>query len=96
MAGEDRAYSKWVKAQPCCKCRRAPPSTQHHVRRPSTGLAQRSHDHESIPLCGQCHLIDLANLSGQFRGWEKAQLREWQREEIARHRASYASTPGCF
>jgi hypothetical protein len=87
MAGEDEAYLARVRALPCrvidlhtaTPCRGG--IEAHHAgARP--GIALKSHDHTTLPLCAQHHR-DLHALAGPFRGWRKAELRSWAEMEIA-------------
>ena len=71
----DPAYSEFIRSQPCCACCRPPRSEQHHCT--GAGMALRSDDRDSMPLCTQCHR-DFHAAAGQFRGWVKRRRRWWQ------------------
>lgn len=52
---ENRAYTRWVKAQPC-KCRRRPADDPHHIiGHGMDGTATKVHDLFVFPLCRVCH-----------------------------------------
>jgi hypothetical protein len=106
MAGEDDAYTRWVRKQPCSWCMRPGPNECHHHtegqnavaadRGPKhkggkRGLGQRAHDHESMPMCIKCH-HNVQTFSGPFAGMSKAERARWQDEQVKRHRAEYDDT----
>jgi hypothetical protein len=78
MAGEDPDYIGRVKALPCAVdgCR-SPWQDAHHPT--GAGMALRSSDLYAIPLC-HAHHMAFHSLSGPFKGWTKAKIREWQLE----------------
>ena len=54
------------------------------------GMAQRSHDYFSIPLCMKCHIPGIHKLGGFFAGWTREQANEWEAEQVRIHRNRYA------
>jgi hypothetical protein len=52
-------------------------------------MGMRAHDHESMPLCLPCHVPGLHALAGNFKGWTRGRLREWQDVQIAACRAAW-------
>lgn len=95
MAGEDRKYSRWIRSLPCAMCGAPGPSDQHHLG--GAGMALRSHDHESLPLCfsrperAGCHVDGLHSARGRFAAMGKDQRKAWERETAARLRSDYLS-----
>lgn len=75
----DSDYLRRVRALPCCKCG-GKGGEAHHTTF-GRGMAQKSPDRETMPLCWQCH-YDFHSLTGPFKGWEKQQIREWQRLQV--------------
>jgi hypothetical protein len=84
VAGEDRSYIAWIRSLNCCAPRSPTclmaPSEAHHSTHHS-GMGQRSHDHEAIPLCRNCHRA-FHDARGPFRGWDKAKRLQWQDEQV--------------
>lgn len=85
MANEDPEYSRWVREQPCSMCMKKPPSEQHH--RSGAGMALRAHDHESMPLCRDCHHHALGRLSKEDR-------RAFEEDAIAHMQSLYLMRGG--
>lgn len=98
MAGEDKAYTDWIRTQPCAMTetvgRCIGPVAAHHRKGGGrkTGMGLKAHDHETIPLCTRHH-DDFHHLTGPFKGREKAWLAGWQQSEIDEHRRIYGITP---
>lgn len=92
MAGEDPAYSEWVRSQNCAECAAFPRSNQHH--KTGAGMGLRAHDHDSFPLCGSgvrgCHGSFHCLTFGPFTAWTKDRLRDYQAKMVKRYRARYA------
>lgn len=63
---EDRKYLDWVKTLPCCGCD-APADDPHHLHgRGFKGMATKTPDYFTIPLCRTCH----DNLHRDVTRWE--------------------------
>lgn len=88
MAGEDKDYTDWLRAQPCNQCGKQAGCDPHH--RTGAGMGMRSHDHKAIPLCRTCHTEFHAG-SGFFKSLDKQGKRDYQDEAIERCRRSYSS-----
>ena len=86
MAEEDAAHLARIRALPCARCQRPPPSEAHH--RTGAGMALRAHDHDAMPLCASCHR-DLHAMTGRFRTWTRHQLRVWQQERVVEMRSRF-------
>lgn len=54
------------------------------------GMAQRSHDYFSIPLCMKCHIPGIHKLGGFFAGWSRERANAWEEEQVGIHRRRYA------
>lgn len=80
MAGEDREHVRRVKLLSCAVCGKWP--TQAHHRH-AKGLGIRAHDHETIPLCFNCH-GDIHQLRKGFKGMSYIDIRAWEEVEILR------------
>lgn len=52
------------------------------------GMAQRSHDHTTVPLCHQHHK-EHHEFLGRFRDMNRHQRREWQTEMAWKYREKY-------
>lgn len=81
MADEDPEYTAAVRRLPCKgpKCERRLAAQAHH--RTGAGMAQRAHDHLSMPLCVFCH-HNFHAAAGEFKGWGKLRRDCWQDEKI--------------
>ena len=92
MAGEDRAYCRWIRTQPCLMSHLSScfglAEADHAGRRP--GMALKCHDHETIPLCHKHHMERHA-LSGAFKGWDRRRWREWADHWIAEMRSRWST-----
>lgn len=92
MAGEDPAYTEWLRTQPCAACGKPGPCVPHH--RTGAGMGLRAHDHEAVPLHNEpCHLSHLHKWRGPFRSFTREQMRAWHDVQIREHRARYADDP---
>jgi hypothetical protein len=94
MAGEDPDYLRWIKGQRCCapvSCSRWPCDAHHSTV--GRGKGQKSHDHESMPLC-RLHHMEFHAASGPFHGWIQERRAKWQRFQTALHRECYKGDPG--
>jgi len=73
-------YLERVRELPCASCGMEPAGNAHHAT--GAGMALRSSDHDTIPLCGSgttgCHGSFHALTFGPFRGWDRQALRDWQ------------------
>lgn len=87
----DAAYLAYVRTLPCC----APhtwatahdlgfPSDPHHTKSRGAGGSDR----DTIPLWRGCHR-DVEAFAGAFRGWNKAQLREWYAAQVEATQVAY-------
>lgn len=99
MAGEDRAYTDWLRTQPCAACASFPPppnsprkfdATVVHHPKQMNGTARRGHDHTGIPMHNRCHQ-DLHDLRGAFWRHNKLTRKLWELEQVGRLRALYGS-----
>lgn len=54
------------------------------------GMAQKSHDYFSIPLCMKCHVPGIHKLGGYFEGWTREAANAWEEQQVAIHRQRYA------
>lgn len=63
-----KEHLKLIKSLPCCVCSSPPPNDAHHIKN-NTGLALKSSDFETIPLCSSCH-YDFHHGIGK-KEWEK-------------------------
>jgi len=88
MAGEDPAYTAWLRTLPCRVhgCHRTP--EVHHVRH-HTGAGLRPHDNQGIPLCHRHHMA-LHAAAWPF-SLAKAKLKAWQHAQVAELRAVWES-----
>lgn len=89
MAGEKPAYTAWIRSQPCAASLLSECDggvCAHHTGR--KGLSQRAHDDTCIPLCHQHHM-EWHAAGGPFKGWGKAQRREWSEIGVGLIRALY-------
>ncbi|ANI28885.1 hypothetical protein PL78_03390 [Yersinia entomophaga] len=64
---ENRKYLQWVKSQPCCGCGHQADDPHHIIGHGQGGMATKSHDLFTIPLCRQCH----DGLHRDQRAWER-------------------------
>lgn len=87
MADEDPRYTKWLKLQPCRKCKSHNGVDAHH--RMGAGMGLRSHDHDAISLCRSCHAAAHA-YSGPFEGWDRVRMRGWHDRQAQVQRVLYA------
>lgn len=95
MPGEDKEYTKWLRAKPCSMCGSSdsfndPIQIHHSTRR--RALGRRAHDHDSMPLCLRCHR-HFHDAAGRFAGWTRGMRRAWQGEMVRKLRAEYEA---CF
>lgn len=88
MAGEDPKYLGWIRSHPCSilGCLVAPVHAHHKT---GHGMSQKSHDHESMPLCWQHHR-QLHQLNGHFLGWTGHELADWQAEQVTHYRRIFS------
>lgn len=91
MANEDSSYLSRIRKQDCQKCGRRPCQAHH---RTGAGMALRAHDHETISLCVECHASIHELTHGEFSGWTKGELREWQREAVESNRRRFGLEDG--
>lgn len=54
------------------------------------GMAQRSHDYFSIPLCLKDHEPGVHKLGGFFAGKSRAWANDWEERQVNAHRNRYA------
>ncbi len=81
-------YLDWVRNQPCIfeggDCEG--PVCAHHEQ--GHGLALKAPDDRTMALCHRHHM-DLHALRGRFKGWTKAQRKQWEAEMVEKYRALY-------
>lgn len=53
-------------------------------------MSQRSHDHQSMPLCWRHHR-HLHELAGHFAGWTGEQLALWQEAQVELYRGIFTN-----
>lgn len=63
---EDSKYTRWVKTRPCCGCGERSDDPHHIIGHGQGGMATKSHDFFTIPLCRKCHDA----LHKDVVGWE--------------------------
>ena len=83
MAKKDPEYLRRVKWMRCHICHDWP-CDAHHIT--GAGMGMKAHDRDTIPLCRKHH-SELHSLSGYFKGWSGAKLRNWQVEAVRQTRA---------
>lgn len=90
MSGEDEEYTRHLRQLPCEMARHGGCQGEVHVHHAQgrKGLGTKNHDHTGKPLCVGHHTARHA-LSGPFRGWVKAQIRDWEEATSARLRREY-------
>lgn len=86
MANEDRAYTAWIRKQPCVACSAGPPSEAHHMC--GAGMGLRAHDHTVVPLCSGCHK-DHHEFRGHFYGMDRHERKKWQESRMKDLRKEY-------
>ncbi len=86
MASECPDHLRSVRLLPCCardlghECY-GPIEAHHAGRKP--GMGMKAHDMTCIPLCRGHHTgAGIHALHGPFKGWTRAQVREWQDKMI--------------
>jgi len=79
MANEDRGYLERVRSLPCARCKTRHGICAHHLT--GAGMGLRAHDHQTIPMCHNCHMQFHA-ASGQFKTLDKAARMAWQKFNI--------------
>lgn len=62
-----KMHMKRVSSLFCCVCHSPPPNDAHHIKN-NTGMALKSSDFETIPLCSKCH-YDFHHGIGK-KAWE--------------------------
>lgn len=88
MAGEDKGYSDWLKRRRrCAWCGREGAIVVHHSTHHS-GMGQRAHDHDAIPLCAACHQ-DFHDATGRFKGMPKRERLDWQDKMVERYQKEF-------
>ena len=93
MAGEDPEHLRRLRALPCAKCNKPPPSQAHHSTQ-GRGMSQKTHDHLAMPLCADCHW-DFHHACRQFGKMAKAERKAWQAEMSERYMPKNVD-PDCF
>lgn len=79
--GGDPTYLCFVRSLPCCICQKAAPSHPHHATLLGRGKSQKSHDHQTMPMCFECHRA-FHDLSGYFDGWTRDGLVLFQELQV--------------
>jgi hypothetical protein len=82
----DVDYMLLVKTMPCCARGIAGHVCSGRVEADHAGLrptGRKADDRTVIPLCQQGHL-ERTNFSGPFRSWDRARMRAWLDEQIAK------------
>lgn len=92
MANEERERLEWLRKQPCCLKGngRCFGTVQAHHAPGHKGMGTRNHDDTGKPLCVQHH-TERHSVSGHFRGWDKARLRDWEELQAEAYRRAYAA-----
>lgn len=80
--GADFDRLAWIRKQSCCACNAPPPNHAHHLIGDRKGLALKTPDAATMPLCMQCHK-DLHEKLGMFRVMNRDDLLSWQRAKVA-------------
>ena len=92
MAGEDKAYTTWIRSLQCAACEDQQHKTSCH-HRTGAGIAKRAHDWEAMPLCGNgtqgCHGSLHSLMFGSFKGYTKDRIRDWQEQCVKSLRSEY-------
>jgi hypothetical protein len=90
----DRGFLEFLRHRPCRVTwwhEHASIIDPHHARHDENGAsvgANLKNDKRACSLCRICHgCIDP--LSGPFRGWTRARVREWMDAQIAEQRAEF-------
>ncbi len=62
---EDPDHLNFIRSLPCCLCLNKERSEAAHIRfacpevdKRETGMQEKPHDMWTLPMCGECHLID--------------------------------------
>lgn len=96
MAGEDRAYTDWLRVNVACQaplpheCKGVEIHHPTHLRH--TGHdGRRAHDHFGVRLCLTSHVGGLHGLApnGGFGGYRKREVQSFCEEMAAENRARY-------
>ena len=87
---EDQDRLDWLHGRPCAApghehCRL--PVDVHHDTQ-NRALGTKSPHSCGIPICHVAHMGFHSN-SGPFKGWKRAQLREWQTAQVERFQAAW-------
>lgn len=90
MAQEDREYLNYIRGLRCAceghgEC--IGPVQAHHATG-KKGIGTKNHDHRTIPLCSGHH-TERHSLSGYFRDFHKADIREWEERLAGECRRQY-------
>lgn len=90
MAGDNLEYTANLRLQECAMKGHGPCIGVVHVHHTPgrKGLGQRNSDDTGKPLCAGHHTQRHA-LSGPFKGWTKATIREWEERTSAHYRRLY-------
>jgi hypothetical protein len=51
-------------------------------------MGQKSPHSYGIPICHREHMDFHAN-AGRFKGWKRAELRQWQEDQVLDHQARW-------
>jgi hypothetical protein len=89
----DGEYIAYLRGRPC-RVSWLPPHPgrdPHHARHTATGAslgAMMKDDRRAISMCRGCHTC-IEQLSGPFKGWNKAMVHEWLDQQIADQRSDF-------
>ena len=90
MNEKDAVYLRWIRSLPCDAERHGGCLGEmhaHHIRGGKSLSSKRS-DHQTLPLC-YAHHDAIHRLNGPFKGWNKARLKEYERDTAGRYRQLY-------
>ena len=69
---KDPKYRKWIKGQPCVKCK-STMTEPHHTE--TGGMGMKGSDYAAVPLCRSCHVWhDNIGKKTFWRGWDLEQI----------------------
>ena len=94
-AGSDPARLSWIHTQPCLLLafdsdHRCAGRIEACHEGPKPGVAMKCPDSETVPFCTDGH-AQWQQHRGFFRGWPKAQRRDWMDARIAETTSRYLS-----
>lgn len=54
----DRAYTAWLRTQPCARCGRFPVEVAHQRILLGGGMGMKPSDYDALPMCHGCHALE--------------------------------------